>query len=262
MSSSFSSDEIERYSRHLLLSEIGGPGQQKIRQARVLMVGMGGLGCPVTQYLVAAGIGTLGLMDEDRVALSNLPRQILYTSTDIGRLKVECAQEKLALLNPHVLITPHPFRFGQDAARDRTLLKSYDLIMDGTDNFETRYQLADLCAEAHRPLITGAVRAFEGYVTTLRPFESSPEGMLYPTYRCLFPSPPADSSPLTSCRDVGILGPVTGLIGTLMGLEALRQIVSFGEGLVGRLLILNAFTLRFTLIHYTRLKGDTNDLAS
>lgn len=244
----FSQNEIERYARHLVLRDVGGPGQQKLKAARVLIVGAGGLGTPVIQYLVAAGVGELGIIDDDVVSLSNLHRQVIYTTEDIGKRKAVCAAEAAGRLNPHVKAIPIVQRVADDNAR--SLVAGYDIVVDGSDNFATRYAVSDACFFERRALVTGALGAFDGSLTTLRPFERGPTGLLNPTYRCLFPEPPpAGFAP--TCEEVGVLGPLAGLVGGLMAHEVIREIVGFGEGLVGRLLLIDMLSLRFESVTYT-----------
>jgi molybdopterin-synthase adenylyltransferase len=242
-----SDDEIERYARHLVLREVGGPGQQKLKRARVLVVGAGGLGAPLLLYLAAAGIGTLGVIDDDAVSLSNLQRQVLFETGDIGRSKVGATGERLRNLNPNVTIEEHRTRLTAETAP--ALLAGYDLVADGSDNFATRYAVADACFAVRKPLVTGAVGTFDGTLTTLRPFEAGQDGTPNPTYRCLFPdAPPPGTVP--TCAEAGVLGALTGLVGSMMALEVVREIVGFGEGLVGRLLLIDALTLRFETLRY------------
>ena len=244
---SLSSAEVERYARHIVLHGVGGPGQQKLKAARVLVVGAGGLGSPVLQYLAAAGVGTLGVVDDDEVSLSNLQRQVLHGTPDLNRPKVDSAADAIARLNPHVVVQTHPFRI--DAANAPDLIGRYDLVADGSDNFATRYAVADACFAAKRPLVTAAVGAFDGSLTTLRPFETAADGTPNPTYRCLFPeAPPAGMAP--ACAEAGVLGALTGILGTMMALEIIREIVGFGEGLVGRLLLVDAMSMRFETMSY------------
>lgn len=242
-----SDDEIERYARHLVLRDVGGPGQQKLKRARVLVVGAGGLGAPVLLYLAAAGVGTLGVVDDDAVSLSNLQRQVLFDTQDVGRAKVAVAQERLRRLNPHVAIETHAMRLTE--ANAPALLAGYDLVVDGSDNFATRYAVADACFHAAKPLVTGALGTFDATLTTLRPFESAPDGTPNPTYRCLFPEAPAPGT-VPTCAEAGVLGALAGMVGALMALEVVREIVGFGEGLVGRLLLVDALGLRFETLRY------------
>jgi molybdopterin/thiamine biosynthesis adenylyltransferase len=243
----FSPDEIERYKRHIVLHGVGGPGQQKLKRARVLVIGAGGLGSPAIQYLAAAGIGELGVVDDDRVSLSNLQRQVLHGTQDIGRGKVDSAAAAVARLNPHVKVIAHPTRL--DAANALALVESYDVVADGSDNFETRYLVSDACFYAKRPLVTAAVGAFDGSLTVLRPYDPGAEGEPNPTYRCLFPAPPpAGAAP--PCAEAGVLGALTGVLGAMMALEVLREIVGFGESLVGRLILVDALGMRFETVRY------------
>lgn len=244
---SLSSEEIERYARHIVLHGVGGPGQQKLKAARILVIGAGGLGSPLIQYLAAAGVGTIGVVDDDTVSLSNLQRQILHGTSDVGRLKVESARDAVARLNPHVKMELHAMRLTPDTAR--ALVRQYDLVADGSDNFETRYGVSDACFHEKRPLVTAAVGAYDGSLTTLRPFETGPDGKPNPTYRCLFPEqPPAGSVP--ACAEAGVLGALTGVIGSMMALEVVREITGFGETLVGRILLIDTRAMRFETMSY------------
>jgi adenylyltransferase/sulfurtransferase len=242
-----SPDEVERYSRHILLREIGGPGQQKLAAARVLVIGAGGLGSPALLYLAAAGVGTLGVVDDDTVSLSNLQRQIAHGTADVGRPKLDSAMEALARLNPHVQVVPHPVRFGPDNAD--ALIAGYDLVLDGSDNFATRYLASDAAFRARKPLIMGWLGTMDGALTTLRPHESAPDGTPHPTYRCLFPEAPPDGS-IPACAEAGVLGALAGMIGSMMALEAIREITRFGDGLTGRLLMVDARSWRFETLSY------------
>ncbi len=242
-----SSEEVERYARHIVLHGVGGPGQQKLKAARVLVIGAGGLGSPVLQYLAAAGVGTLGVVDDDEVSLSNLQRQVLHGTPDVGRPKVESAADAIARLNPHVRFVAHKFRLTGENAH--ALIADYDLVADGSDNFETRYAVADACFHEKRPLVTAAVGAFDGSLTTLRPFETGPDGKPNPTYRCLFPEPPP-AGMVPACSEAGVLGALTGILGTMMALEVIREIVGFGENLVGRLLLVDTRAMRFETMNY------------
>lgn len=244
---SLTGEEIERYARHLVLREVGGPGQLKLRKARVLVVGAGGLGAPLLYYLAAAGVGTLGVVDDDEVALSNLQRQVIHGAADVGRRKTDSARDAIRRLNPHVAVVTHPLRL--DAGNASTLVAAYDIVADGSDNFATRYLVSDACFYERRPLVTGAVGGFDASLTTLRPFESGPDGTPNPTYRCLFPSPPPPGSAPT-CEEAGVLGALTGVVGAMMALEVIREIVGFGVGLVGRLLLIDARAMRFETIGY------------
>lgn len=240
-------EEIERYARHIVLRGVGGPGQQKLRNARVLVVGAGGLGAPLLQYLAAAGIGTLGIIDNDVVSLSNLQRQVIHTTPDVGRLKTVSAADAISRLNPHVSVEQHPFRIEPENARD--IISRYDIVADGSDNFDTRYTVSDACFHEARPLVSGAVGVFDGSLTTLRPHERGKDGSPNPTYRCIFPDAPPPGS-IPTCSEAGVLGALTGMIGTMMALEVIREITGFGEGLVGKLLLADAFSMRFEKLEY------------
>ena len=238
--------ELERYARHIVLREVGGPGQAKLKAARVLVIGAGGLGAPVLLYLAAAGVGTLGIVDDDKVSLSNLQRQVIFGSDDIGAGKADRAGMAIARLNPHVKVEAHNVRLAAANALD--LIARYDIVADGSDNFVTRYLVADACYFAKRPLVTAAVDTFEGSLTTLRPHEPR-DGKHNPTYRCLFPEPPPPGT-VPACAEAGILGALPGVLGSLMALEVIREIVGFGEGLVGRLLMVDARSMRFETLSY------------
>ena len=240
-------DELERYARHIVLREVGGPGQTALKEASVLVIGAGGLGAPALMYLAAAGVGTLGVVDDDRVSLSNLQRQIIHTTPDIGRRKVDSAAEVIHALNPHVHFEAHAVRL--DAKNAMSLIGGYDLVLDGSDNFSTRYLVSDACFFAKRPLITAALGTFDGSLTTIRAHETNEQGEFNPTYRCLFPeAPPAGTVP--ACEEAGILGAIAGVAGTLAAVEVLRAIVGFGESLVGKLLMLDLRSMRFETLRY------------
>jgi molybdopterin-synthase adenylyltransferase len=241
-------DELERYARHIVLREVGGPGQAALKRARVLVIGAGGLGAPVLLYLAAAGVGTLGIIDDDAVALSNLQRQVIHGTPEIGAPKVASAAAAIARLNPHVAVETHAARLTAENAL--ALLGKYDLVADGSDNFTTRYLVSDACYLAGRPLVTAAVGSFDGTLTTLRAHERALGGAPNPTYRCLFPEPPPPGS-VPACAEAGILGALTGVLGSMMALEVIREIVGFGEGLVGRLLMVDARSMRFETLSYS-----------
>jgi adenylyltransferase/sulfurtransferase len=260
-------EELERYARHIVLREVGGQGQAALAAARVLMIGAGGLGAPGLMYLAAAGVGTLGVIDDDVVSLSNLQRQIIHATPDVGRLKVDSAAETVLALNPHVTLRTHALRLTADNAM--ALLNQYDLVVDGSDNFATRYLVADACYLAGKPLITGALGVFDASLTTIRAHEKNANGEFNPTYRCLFPeAPPPGTVP--ACAEAGVMGALAGVLGSMMALEAIREIVGFGEGLVGRLLMIDARAIRFETLRYMRdpsnpLNGDNptiTDLSS
>jgi molybdopterin/thiamine biosynthesis adenylyltransferase len=239
--------ELERYARHIVLREVGGPGQAKLKAARVLVVGAGGLGAPVLLYLAAAGVGTLGVVDDDTVSLSNLQRQVIFGTAEIGKAKSERAAAAVTRLNPHVKAEPHRVRLTGANALD--LIAQYDIVADGSDNFTTRYLVSDACYFARKPLVTAAVGTFDGSLTTLRPHETRADGTRNPTYRCLFPEPPPEGT-VPACAEAGILGALPGVLGSLMALEVIREIVGFGDGLVGRLLMVDARSMRFETLSY------------
>ena len=239
-----SHDELTRFARH-----IGGPGQQRLRAARVLVVGAGGLGTPLLLYLAAAGVGTLGIVDDDTVSLSNLQRQVIHGHADIGRPKVESAAEAIRRIDPDAVVKTHAVRLDADNAA--ALIAEYDVIADGSDNFDTRYLLAEVCEAAKKPLVSAAVNEFHGSLTVLRPWEAGPDGALNPRYRDLFPEkPPAGAIP--TCSEAGVLGALVGMVGSLQAIEVIRQITPFGTSLVGKLLLIDALDMRFDTIEYGR----------
>lgn len=231
-----SNSEKHRYSRHLLLEQIGLEGQLRLKQAKVLIVGAGGLGAPAALYLAAAGVGTLGLIDFDKVELSNLQRQVLYSEAVVGELKVEAAQKRLKALNPGLTIQTYPQALDSEIAPE--LIAQYDIVLDGTDNFPTRYLLNDCCVWLKRPCVHGSVYLFEGQVSVFYPGKG-------PCYRCLFPEPPpAGAAP--NCAEAGVLGVLPGQIGVMQATEVLKCILNLGEPLIGRLLRFDALKMAFT----------------
>jgi adenylyltransferase/sulfurtransferase len=240
-------DELDRYARHIVLREVGGPGQAALKRARVLVVGAGGLGSPTLLYLAAAGIGLLGVVDDDHVSLSNLQRQIIHATPEVGKPKTESAAGAIRRLNPHVAAVTHAVRLTAGNALE--IISGYDIVADGSDNFPTRYLVSDACYFAKKPLVTGALGTFDGTLTTIRAHERRPDGQPNPTYRCLFPEPPPPGT-VPACSEAGILGALPGVLGALMALEVIREIVGFGEGLVGRLLMLDARSIRFETLSY------------
>lgn len=247
-----SPEELSRYHRHILLPEVGGHGQQLLKAARVLVIGAGGLGSPILQYLAAAGVGTLGIVDDDGVSLSNLQRQVIHDTGTLGEKKTESAAQAIARLNPHCRILRHEERFDAGFARDH--LARYTLLLDGSDNFTTRYAAADAAEKAKVPLVTGAVGRFDGTVTVLKPYETGPDGQLYPRYTDLFPEPPPDGL-VPACAEAGVIGALTGVIGTLMAMEAIKVITGIGEPLIGRLLMYDGLAARFDTVRYKRRAG-------
>ncbi|MDQ6436169.1 molybdopterin-synthase adenylyltransferase MoeB [Mesorhizobium sp. LHD-90] len=243
----FTSDELERYARHIVLPEVGGPGQQKLKRARVLVIGAGGLGAPVLQYLAAAGVGTLGVVDDDTVSLSNLQRQVIHDTGSVGDKKNASAARSIARINPNVTVETHDFRITADNARE--LVRGYDLVADGSDNFDTRYAVADACTAEEKPLVHAAVGRFDGSLTVLKPFEAGADGRKNPSYRDLFPEPPPPGM-VPSCAEAGVLGALTGVIGTLQAMEVIKLITGIGEPLVGRLLLYDGLAAQFDTIRY------------
>ncbi len=239
---SLSAEEIQRYKRHLVLKEVGGAGQQKLKAARVLLVGAGGLGSPLAMYLAAAGVGTLGLIDDDVVSLSNLQRQILHDTSHIGAAKVDSAKEMIARLNPHVQVETFNARIDAHNAID--IISKFDIVADGSDNFATRYLVSDACYLAKKTLVFAAVGPFDGYVTTFKPHEKNADGEPYPSYRCIFPEAPPEGT-VANCEEVGVLGAIVGVVGTLQATEVLKEITGAGESLAGQLLIYDAKGARF-----------------
>jgi sulfur-carrier protein adenylyltransferase/sulfurtransferase len=228
-------DEQNRYSRHLKLSEIGTEGQQKLKAAKVLVIGAGGLGCPVLQYLAAAGVGKIGVIDMDIVEVSNLQRQILYGVKDLGKNKALAAKERLSDLNPLINIQAYPFALNTSNALE--LFENYDLIIDGSDNFATRYLVNDASVIVGKPLVYGSIFKFEGQVSVFNLKNG-------PSYRCLFPEPPKPGE-VPNCAEIGVLGVLPGVIGTLQANEALKIILGIGENLSGKLLVYNALDCQF-----------------
>jgi molybdopterin-synthase adenylyltransferase len=242
----FSDDEILRYSRHILLAEVGGTGQARLKAARVLVIGAGGLGCPLVLYLAAAGVGSIGIVDHDQVELSNLQRQIAHTMTRLGAAKAESAAAAARAINPNVRMEPYAVRLDVDNALD--VIRRYDIVCDGSDNFTTRFLVADACVLARRTLVSAAVLRFEGQLSVFKPHEGGP------CYRCLYAeAPPPGAVP--TCSEAGVLGAVTGVMGTLQATEVLKEILGVGESLSGKLLIWDALASRFRTV---RLRPDAH----
>jgi adenylyltransferase/sulfurtransferase len=239
-------EEIERYKRHLVLKEVGGPGQQKLKDSSALVIGAGGLGSPVLLYLAAAGVGTIGVIDDDRVSLDNLQRQIVHDTDRVGELKTESAAKTLKRINPHVKVKLHSERLTAENALD--VIAEYDVVADGSDNFATRYLVNDACYLAKKPLVFAAIGPFDGYLTTFRAFETDEEGKPRPNYRCVFPVAPPPGT-VAPCSEVGVLGAVAGVVGTLQAIEVLKELLEIGDSLVGRLLIYDARGARFQTVN-------------
>ncbi len=236
-----SDEQVLRYSRHILLKEIGGEGQRKLLAARVLVIGAGGLGCPAAIYLAAAGVGTIGIVDFDRVDISNLQRQILHGTADVGRLKVESAAEAIAALNPDVRVIPIAEPLTSQNALE--IIRDYDVVVNGCDNFPTRYLLNDACVMLKKPLVDGSILRFEGQATVFVPGGGC--------YRCLYPSPPPPGT-VPSCSEAGVVGALPGIIGSIQAMEAIKLIVGAGEPLAGRLLFFDALDMEFRKLRVRR----------
>ncbi|VAW22431.1 Molybdopterin-synthase adenylyltransferase [hydrothermal vent metagenome] len=244
-----SANEAKRYARHIVLKGIGGPGQQKLKGAKVLVVGAGGLGSPLIAYLAAAGVGTLTIVDDDQVSLSNLQRQIVHTTNDIGTNKVQSAARFASELNPEILVNQVCARF--DLATGPELVSSHDIVVDGTDRFSSRRQIAEVAEAGQRPLVSGAVSMFDGQVSVFAPHLTNEQGEKYPGFRCLYPVVPDDGD-LPACEVLGIVGAVTGVIGTLMAMEVIKLITGIGAPLFGRLLLYDAKAAKFSELKYAR----------
>lgn len=236
-----SPDELERYARHIMLHDIGGPGQERLRNARVLVIGAGGLGAPVLMYLAAAGVGTLGIIDDDIVSLSNLQRQIIHTTPRIGAKKTDSAQLMLHDINPHINVETWPERLTASNALD--IIGQYDLVADGCDNFATRFLVSDACYLAGKTLVSAAVGQFDGQIATFKPHEKMADGAPYPSYRCLHEEAPPEGS-VPSCAEVGIIGAITGIIGSIQAIEVIKEITGIGDTLAGRILMYDALAAR------------------
>ena len=245
----FSHEECERYARHFVMPEIGGPGQQKLKKSHVLMIGAGGLGAPALQYLAAAGVGEISIVDDDTVDLSNLQRQVIHTTESVGIRKSDSAKKAIEAINPHVIVHAIADRLTQENAE--VLICDKTVVLDGSDNFDTRYLVADICELAQVPLITAAVNKFDGSITTLKPWAVNESGHLFPRYRDLFPEQPSDGL-LPKCSEVGVMGAVTGIMGTLQAMECIKEVVDIGDSLVGKLLMLDGLAMRFQTISYKR----------
>jgi adenylyltransferase/sulfurtransferase len=241
-----SEEQFRRYARHLILDEVGEEGQEKLLQSRVLVIGAGGLGSPLLMYLAAAGVGTIGIVDDDRVDITNLQRQIVHATNRVGDLKVESAQDSLARINDGIRVETHPLRLGTENAA--ALIERYDLVADGSDNFATRYLLNDLCTKLRKPLVAAALSPFEGQLSTFKAYL----GDGHPCYRCLFREPPPPGM-VPRCEEAGILGAVAGVVGTLQAVEVLKELLDLGDSLDGTLLIYDALRARF---HRIRIAKD------
>ena len=241
-----SKEELARYSKQIILPEIKQEGQEKLCAAKVLVIGAGGLGCPVLQYLTATGVGTIGIADGDTVDLSNLQRQVLYTEQEIGQSKAAIAEKKLHALNPNVKIQTHPVYINSSNALE--IMQDYDIIVDGSDNFDTRYLINDACVMLNKPMVSGAIYKFEGQVSVFNYHNG-------PTYRCIFPEPPAtDESP--NCADIGVIAALPGIIGSIQANEVIKIITGIGDVLSGKLLVIDTLTMNTHFFHFKLIEAN------
>lgn len=248
----FTENQIQRYARHILLNDVGGVGQARLMQSKVLVIGAGGLGSPVILYLAAAGVGTIGVVDDDVVDLSNLQRQIVHTTGAIGTAKVESARQTIKAINPEVNLIAHPHRITVDNALE--LISSYDLVADGCDNFATRFLVNDACYFAKKPLVSAAILRFDGQLYTFRPHDTDATGAPLPCYRCLFPKAPPPGQ-IPTCAEAGVLGALCGTMGSLQATEVIKELIGIGDSLAGSILIYEGLATEFRKI---RVKADPN----
>ena len=250
----FSQDELERYARHIILPEVGGAGQQALKSARVLVIGAGGLGSPLLLYLAAAGIGTIGIVDDDTVSLSNLQRQVAHGTGSLGQKKTSSAAATIASINPHVQVIEHDLRLNEQNAA--SLMGGYDIVADGSDNFDTRFLINDTCYQLKKILVTAAILRFDGQLSTFKAHQGAP----HPCYRCVFPEPPPPGS-VPACSEAGVLGALGGVMGSLQALEVVKEILELGDSLSGRLMLYDALrgdfrTVRLRRDPHCRICGD------
>lgn len=245
MNRELTEDQIYRYSRNILIPEIGGEGQKKLLAAKVFCVGAGGLGSPVSLYLTAAGVGTIGIADSDNVDVSNLQRQVIHSTDDIGKTKTSSAKLRLNKLNPEVNIIEYSELISKDNIRE--IIKNYDIVIDGSDNFATRYIVNDACFFEKKPLVSGAILRFEGQVSLFRPHQGGP------CYRCLFPDIPPDGM-IPNCQEAGIIGAVAGIVGSIQSIEAIKEILGIGDNLDGRLLVINSLSMEINELKISKLQ--------
>ena len=237
-----SEDEVERYARHIVLPEVGGPGQNKLKNSSVLVIGAGGLGAPLLMYLAAAGVGRLGIVDPDTVSLSNLQRQVIHTTQRLGELKTQSAAAQLAAINPHVKVEQHPFRITVENAH--ALISQYDIVADGCDNFPTRFLVSDACYFAGKTLVSAAIGQFDGQISTFKPHLKKAGGEPYPTYRCFIGDLP-ERGLFLACEQAGVMGALPGIMGSMMAMEVIKELLNIGESLAGRILMYDALWARF-----------------
>lgn len=244
MDFAFTDQQLERYARHIILPELGGKGQEKLLQSSVLVVGAGGLGSPLLMYLAAAGVGRIGIVDDDAVDLSNLQRQVIHATDKVGRPKVESAAAAIAAINPDITVEAHAVRL--DVKNVMDLVSGFDIVADGSDNFATRFLLNDACYFARRPLVSAALLRFEGQVSTFRAYEGD-----NPCYRCIFPAPPPEGM-IPTCAEGGVLGAVAGTVGCMQATEVIKELTGIGESLAGRLVVMDALSATFRRIGVKR----------
>jgi adenylyltransferase/sulfurtransferase len=250
-------DQIYRYSRNILIPEIGGTGQKKLLNSKIFCIGAGGLGSPIALYLAAAGVGTIGIADSDNVDISNLQRQVIHSTDDIGKTKTSSARQRLNKLNPEVKIIEYSQLISEQNIRD--IIRGYDIVIDGSDNFATRYIVNDACFFEKKTLVSGAVLQFEGQVSLFKPHLGGP------CYRCLFPEIPPQGV-IASCQEAGIIGAVAGIVGSIQSLEAIKEILEIGNSLDGRLLVINTLSMEITELKINKLDdcplcGDTPSIS-
>jgi molybdopterin-synthase adenylyltransferase len=229
--------EVERYARHIVLPEVGGPGQNKLKNSSVLVIGAGGLGAPLLLYLAAAGVGRIGIVDADTVSLSNLQRQVIHTTPQIGVRKTQSAAAMIAAINPHVVVEQHATRITTENALD--LISRFDVVADGCDNFPTRFLVSDACYFARKPLVSAAVGQFDGQISTFRPYEKG-----QPTYRCFVGALP-ERGLFPACEEAGVIGALPGIMGAMQAMEVIKELLGIGESLMGRILMYDALAARF-----------------
>ena len=244
-----SDEQLDRYARHIVLGEIGGAGQQKLLHSKVLVIGAGGLGSPLLMYLAAAGVGTLGVVDDDVVSLSNLQRQIIHATTNVGVTKTISAGEMIAALNPGIEVRAHTLRLTAENAAG--LVREYDLVADGCDNFETRLAVNDACLSERKPLVSAALQKFDGQLSTFKPYEKDAGGNPLPCYRCLVPEAPPNED-MVACADIGILGASAGVMGTLQGVEVIKELLGLGTSLAGSVLVYDGLKADFRKVRLNK----------
>jgi molybdopterin-synthase adenylyltransferase len=237
-----SPEELERYARHIVVPEVGGPGQAKLINSKVLVIGAGGLGAPALLYLAAAGVGTIGICDNDTVSLSNLQRQVVHTTARVGEYKTTSARLTLEAINPHPKIIEHRLRLDTSNALD--IIQGYDIVADGCDNFPTRFLVSDACYFAKKPLVSAAVGQFDGQISTFKPYGKAPSGEPLPSYRCFLGDLP-ERGLFPACEEMGILGALPGIVGSMQAMEVIKEILGIGESLAGRLVMYDALATRF-----------------